>query len=59
MEIVFNGTSGLNNVVDPAHIPVGEAKIIPLASCLNVVVEDTGRLSRLEGTILIVAANGD
>lgn len=49
MQTVFNGTSGLNNVSDPAHLPMQEGGIVPLTSCLNVSVGDTGRVSKLAG----------
>ena len=49
---VFTGTSGLNTKVDPVRLPVSEGAQVFLSSCLNVDVDDTGRLSRRKGFTL-------
>lgn len=58
MQIVFNGTSGLNNVTDPAHLPVKEGVIVPLTSCVNVSAGDTGRVNRLMGAVVTLPESG-
>lgn len=44
---ILKGSSGLNTNVDPAHLPFD--RILPLISCFNTTIEDTGRISRVLG----------
>lgn len=53
MQTVFNGTKGLNNVSDPAHLSAGEGQTPYLTSCLNISVGDTGRVNRLAGSVQV------
>lgn len=59
MQTVFNGTKGLNNVSDPAHLPVGEGQTPYLTSSLNIAVGDTGRVNRLKGASLSSISPGE
>ena len=46
---LFRGSSGLNNVVDPARLAADENKVTPLAVAYNVDHDLTGRVSRRRG----------
>ena len=54
---VFQGTRGLNIKVDPVRTTAGEDEYVWLSSCLNVDVDDTGRLSRRKGFTLLQAGS--
>jgi len=53
---VFLATIGLNTKIDPVRTAGDPSKVV-LTSCLNVAVDDTGRLSRRKGRTLWLAGS--
>lgn len=54
---VLAATQGLNTKVDPVRLPAGENGSVWLSSCLNIDVDDTGRISRRKGFTLAQAGS--
>lgn len=54
---VLVATRGLNTKVDPARLAAGEDGNAWLSSCLNIDVDDTGRISRRKGFTLAQAGS--
>lgn len=55
--IIFSGSTGLNTVDDPVRIKFDSTGLSDLAVGVNVVIEDSGRVSRRNGRQLICAAS--
>lgn len=54
LQTLLRGTSGLNNIVDPARLKYDkETGIAELAEAVNVDIDDTGRISRRPGQTLL------
>ena len=50
---IFSGTSGLNNIVDPVRLKWSlETGFVELAESMNIVIDDSGRISRRAGSTL-------
>jgi hypothetical protein len=56
--LIFRGTSGLNNRIDPARLVQDpETGQIELAVAVNVTIDETGRLSRKKGYTSVAAGS--